>query len=401
MTKVSEIVKALVEKPIRLTYSTKTLCKQFDCSKEDIQQAKQIIRNEASEDAMKELEYWHESQKSISLKDFARTIGIDMDTPVEDDYDNPEPANWVEKQKWVKTKDKSVLYVRDDQANYQKEFERFVSTYKTPKLPVFHVPSRGSKMAVVCMFDIHLGKVADLYYTGNVDNPLMQEDNYQTEFAKLYTWLEKQDIEEILLPIGNDFFNVDDTRLTTTQGTPQDNTKNLQGVFELGLNLMCWTIDCLRQKWKVKVALVPGNHSGYTETLLATALAKIYEGVEGLTIDSRPVTRKYFKYGNNLIGLAHGELPLKRYADLLPYEAREFFSSCKHHEILVGDKHKEEVYRDHIVDGFGPIIRRLGALTKTDIWHYNQGFTLSKRRSYVLLYDKEKGLEVQYTNHAN
>lgn len=32
---------------------------------------------------------------------------------------------------------------------------------------------------------------------------------------------------------------------------------------------------------------------------------------------------------------------------------------------------------------------------------YNQIYTLSKRRSYVLIYDKENGLELQYTNHVN
>ena len=163
---------------------------------------------------------------------------------------------------------------------------------------------------------------------------------------------------------------------------------------------MTSTIDALSDICPVDVVLVIGNHAPTVETYLATALEGIYRNTNEVVVDSRPLGRKYYPYGKNLIGLAHGELPLKKYAELLPYEAKELFSEAEHIEVLVGDKHVEEIYKTPILDGDGLTVRRLAALTKTDLWHYTNGYTLSKRRSYVLVYNKNNGITLQYTNHA-
>lgn len=407
MSNYHRLIRAFNENPIRKTYSTKRLMKQFSVTEEHIKEAKLMLKGlkvKGHPEAEKNI------TEFISLKQFGEALGMNMEkkedkqVKVTLDFENATPLpNWVAKEKWVKSKEGSTHFINPDyvapeDTNYKQEFQDFLDQYKTPNLPVYHVPNTGSKMAVVCIFDLHLGKIADLFYAGNISNPLISEDDYQTEFAKLYTWLNTQDIEEILLPIGNDFFNVDDTRLTTQAGTKQDNSQNLSGVFAMGLDLLCWTIDSLRQRWKVKVVLVPGNHAPTVESYLASSLRKIYEGV--VEVDDRPISRKYFKYGKTLLGLAHGQLKLNRYAELLPYEAREIFSSCDYYEVLVGDKHIEEIYKKCTDEFEGVVVRRLAALTRTDLWHYNQGYSLSKRRSYVLVYDKEKGLTTQFINHV-
>lgn len=405
ISKVEILYKAFQENPTRLTYSTSKLQKQYDVTEEEVKEAKLLYK-------LNPLDFTVSQAMCIIKTDYEDSLWYStcsVNNPDKTNYkksfmtkilNDTNTEGWEVKQKWVKGPEGSQLMVKKEQeTDYKKEFKEFINSYK-PKTFNSQSVKSGKKLAVVCGFDLHLGKIAFHKYTGCTDG-LTQQREYKEEFNKLIDFVKTQDVEHIYLPIGNDLFNVDDTRLTTTRGTPQDNTKDLHGMFQLGLELMTTTIDALNQIAPVTVILVPGNHATNTETYLALSLESIYRDNSRVYVDHRPIPRKYYGWYNNLIGFAHGELPLKKYAELLPYEAKEFFSSCDHIEMLVGDKHIEETLKNHVVDGDGITIRRLAALTKTDVWHYQSGYSLSKRRSYVLIYDKFSGLEIQYTNSAN
>lgn len=401
---IEKIYNAFKENPTRLTYSNSKLQKQFNTTLEEVQQAKllyklnpiDIVVAQAMSIVKQDTEdsFWNTTYH-VPASELFETLTHSQPQSKED----KDETEWQVERKWVKGPEGSQLMVRKEpQIDYKKEFQDFINSYKTKPFTPKRIIS-GKKLAVVCAFDLHCGKIAFHKYTGNTDN-LKEQEKYREEFSKLIDFLRTQDLEHIYLPIGNDLFNVDDTRLTTTKGTNQDNTKDLHGMFQLGLNLMTETIDTLLQICPVTVILVPGNHATNTETYLALSIESIYRNNQNVFVDTRPILRKYYGWYNNLIGFAHGELPLKKYVELLPYEARPFFSSCDHIEMLVGDKHIEETFKNHVVDGVGLTVRRLAALTKTDVWHHQNGFSLSKRRSYVLIYDKNNGLEIQYTNTA-
>lgn len=422
------IYKAFQEKPIRVTYSTKKLEQQFVASESEVKQAKQLFklyskdytialtfglqRRDIYEDyeEPRETEVWVGTNRpeegvtysipaskvfDVLTSGYADTIKLK--TPVH----NSPNEEWEVKQKWVKGPEGSQLMVKKESTDYKKEFLDFVNKYQFNSVVASHPYKNNPKLAVVCLFDIHLGKIAHFKYTGNTDNLKEQEESYRIEFSKLLSFIKSQSIFEIILPIGNDLLNVDNVDLGTSKRTPQSNTSDLHGMFELGLNLMTETINSLVQLGcKVNVVLVPGNHATMSETYLALALDQVYKNDVRVDIDHSPNPRKYYQWGKVCLGFAHGELPLKKYAELFPHEAKEFFSSSNHFEMLVGDKHIEEVHKNGIHDD-GVIVRRLAALTKTDSWHHQSGYTLSKRRSYVLIYDKENGLEIQYTNCAS
>lgn len=411
------IYKAFQENPTRITYSTKNLQKQFKAEEKEVKQAKELFKT-YSKDYTVALTFG--LQRRDLYDDYEEPIeGVTYSIPASKFFDtltgkpNPnyldfksnkdskESEQWEVKQKWVKGPEGSQLMVKKDiSVDYKKEFLDFVSTHKPKTYPIKSYSGTRNKLAIVCMFDCHLGKIAFKHYTGNIDNLRYQED-YEEEFHKLLDFIKTQSPERILLPIGNDLFNVDNARLETLKGTKQSSTEDLHGVFSQGLDLMTLTIEALATIAPVDVILIPGNHAPTVETYLAIALKNLYALNPNITVDDRPIGRKYYPYGKNLIGLAHGELPLKKYAELLPYEAKEFFSNAEHIEVLVGDKHIEEIHKTPIVDGDGLTVRRLAALTKTDLWHFNQGYSLSKRRSYVLIYDKQRGIEIQYTNLAD
>lgn len=406
------IYKAFQENPIRLTYSTKNLQKQFKAEEKEVKQAKELFKTYPKDytvaltfglqrrdlyDDYEETELWTGTN---TLQDKAHTIPASKffnTLTGQDPYVSQKNDQWEVKQKWVKGPEGSQLMVKKDSTDYKKEFQDFLNNYEFKHIPATDSES-NFKLGVVCLFDIHLGKIAHFKYTGNLDNLKIQEETYLKEFSKLLDFLKTHKVYEIILPIGNDLLNVDNIDLGTTKRTPQSNTSDLHGMFELALHLMTESINALATLGcKVNVVLVPGNHASMSETYLALALSQIYKNDHRVDIDHSPNPRKYFQWGKVCLGLAHGELPLKKYAELFPFEAKEFFSSSKYFEILVGDKHIEEVHKSGTYDE-GVVVRRLAALTSTDMWHYQQGYTLSKRRSYVLIYDKENGLEIQYTN---
>ncbi len=429
------IYKAFQEKPIRVTYSTKKLEQQFGASESEVKQAKQLFklyskdytialtfglqRRDIYDDYEEPIEgvtYSIPASKAFDVltSGYAETRKLNdlvkrrSTCKPESNYldfksnkDSEESEQWEVKQKWVKGPEGSQLMVKKESTDYKKEFLDFVNKHQFNSVVANDSYQRNLKLAVVCLFDIHLGKVAHFKYTGNTDNLKEQEESYKAEFGKLLSFIKSQSIFEIILPIGNDLLNVDNVDLGTSKRTPQSNTSDLHGMFELGLNLMTETINSLAQLGcKVNVVLVPGNHATMSETYLALALDQVYKNDVRVDIDHSPNPRKYYQWGKVCLGFAHGELPLKKYAELFPHEAKEFFSSSNHFEMLVGDKHIEEVHKNGIHDD-GVIVRRLAALTKTDSWHHQSGYTLSKRRSYVLIYDKENGLEIQYTNCAS
>lgn len=297
------------------------------------------------------------------------------------------------------------IYVRPktevlSESNLLELFKEICQTYLPKafeKTKEKKITEDGKKLAVVCLFDVHLGKDSMPDYTSQTS---ITEMGVFREFAKIYKVLQTQKVNEIHFIVGNDFFNVNDQRLTTVKGTLQDNTNNLYMVYKEGLHLMMSCIDYLSEITKVKVILVPGNHAEYTETLLATSLNAIYYKSKNVEVFDAPTDRKYFKFGKTLIGYSHGVKDPSIYAKLLPFEAKEHFSSCDNFYVLLGDKHHEHTTRiSPVVEVDGVTVMQLGALSKTDRWHTKEGY-ISRRQSYLMIFDEEKGLEFQYSNLA-
>ena len=266
--------------------------------------------------------------------------------------------------------------------------------------PVEYAEERNLAL-VLCMFDIHFGRITHSHYSNSeLDYNLLLEDLTKVT-QELIGRLPHKQIEKIYLPIGNDFFNVDTSILTTTKGTPQDNTFDLHSVFDVGLYFMTQTIQMLSHIAPVEVIIVPGNHDRTTSMYMAVALDYIFQNYTNVVVDSRPVQRKYVQYGNNGLGFDHGELKMDQYARLFPYEAKKIFSETEHHEVLLGHYHHERgskpvIKTDFILESDGVVVRHLGAMTKQDRYTYASGYQVAKRRAYAIMYHKDKGRFMEY-----
>jgi hypothetical protein len=69
---------------------------------------------------------------------------------------------------------------------------------------------------------------------------------------------------------------------------------------------------------------VPGNHDPQTSYFLAKVLEAWFKNAKDVEINTEPKPRKYFLYGVNLIGFAHGDdEPLRDLPSLMANECRE------------------------------------------------------------------------------
>lgn len=237
--------------------------------------------------------------------------------------------------------------------------------------------------------DLHIGKMAWHPETahGHYDAKIAVSE-YTEALNGLMRLTPIDGIDRILLPLGNDFFNVDNQANTTTAGTPQHEDVRWQKSFLIGCSLMVKTITDLTQVAPVDVVMVPGNHDYERAFYLGEYLRAWFRDHPQVSIDNRPTFRKYYHYHRTLLGFTHGDkekgtdLPI-----LMAREMPEAWAKTKWQEWHMGHLHTEKV-REVV----GVKIRHLPSLTPADAWHAGKGYVGNTRAAEAFLYDKERGL---------
>jgi hypothetical protein len=210
----------------------------------------------------------------------------------------------------------------------------------------------------------------------------------------------KNEIDEILLPIGNDLFNIDNKHSTTTAGTPQQVDSRWQQMFYKAKELFIKNIDELSKIAPVKVLMVSGNHDYQTVFYLGAVLEAYYSNNGRVHIDNSPTQRKYHKYGINLIGFTHGNE--EKHQDLgliMATEKPDLWASTKCRQIHLGHFHSRKTTKYLDVQEFqGFTIRVLPSLSGTDAWHNSKGY-MSMKSGVAFLYDKDNGLVGEFSHN--
>lgn len=152
------------------------------------------------------------------------------------------------------------------------------------------------------LFDLHVGKMSWSAETGSdYDSNIAYEDARAT-LTDLLGQAAIYPLEEIMLPLGNDFFHSDTLAGATTAGTRMDVDTRFQLMFRRGRGLASWMIAQCADIAPVYVPIIPGNHDEQTAFLLGEVLAAEFAHDPRVTIDNSPKLRKYHVYGRNLVG---------------------------------------------------------------------------------------------------
>ena len=279
--------------------------------------------------------------------------------------------------------------------NVNKFIEEYSPDYKKIKR------EKGSHLLVINPADIHIGKYANGIETG---------EDYDSETAVLRVLegvqglIDKSkgfDIDKVLFCIGNDVLHIDNVYNTTTKGTHQDVDGKWWEHYEIALMLYVKCVEMLREIAPVDVLHSMSNHDYQSGFHLAHTLKSWFRKADDISFDVSVANRKYYKYGNNLIGLEHGDgakmdkLPL-----LMANEKPKEWSETKYrywylHHIHHKVKHKWLDAKDFI----GVTVEYMRSPSASDSWHARKGFCGVPKACEGFIHDKESGQVARLTHY--
>lgn len=264
----------------------------------------------------------------------------------------------------------------------------------------------GDKLLEIALFDLHLGNLvwADEAYE-NWDMKIAERVFKSAIADLLYQASEKYDIKRILYPIGNDFFHADNKEAQTTSGTAMDLDTRWHKMFRKGIELQRWAIEHMRGIAPVDVVVVPGNHDEISAAMMGEVLGAVYEHTEDVHIDNGPKSRKYYRFGETIIGFTHGnhekeaDLPMALAREADRYLGEPAFSDTSFREFQIGHYHhrRGRRYVASYEDKHGVLVRIIPTLTATDDWHMQKGYIFATRAAEAFIYDEELGLSGNLT----
>jgi len=304
------------------------------------------------------------------------------------------------KQFYIKVRLKKRLDLTSTE-KFRKELIKEIKRY-SPKVHTIKKKYSSGNMLEIMIPDLHLGKLGWSRETG--------EPNYDTKIActrfndSVDNLVSKamlfSKFERIVFVVGNDWFNSDRDYPfpQTTAGTPQHSDERWQKVFKTGRELATDTIDKLASIAPVDVILIPGNHAFQKEFYMGDSLECKYENHSHVNIDNRPTTRKYYNWGDCLIGFEHGrpsDAGMKRIQTLMQYEVPKMWANTRFHEWHMGDIHH---WKKTIVtteeDTQGIILRWMRTLMFNDEWEAKKGYK-SQKGAHAFIWNKKNGNEVE------
>lgn len=279
-----------------------------------------------------------------------------------------------------------------------KLFQELVAEHVVSRPKIKYPAKKEQNLLEVNIFDLHLGK---LCWGEEVNN------NYDIKIASkrfdyaLDTILKRAqafDFERILFPIGNDFFNSDNHLNTTTLGTRQDEDVRWQKSFKIGHKLLTDGINRMREFAPVDIIVIPGNHDFTKSFYLGEVIGAFYRNDESVMVNNSPNSRKYYEYGNTLLGFTHGdkEKP-EMLRSLMSGEAKEAWARTLYKEWHVGHQHRKlstkyAIKSNLLHEELGVVIRGMASLAGTDVWHHQSGYVGPIRAAEGFMWSKEMGM---------
>jgi len=254
--------------------------------------------------------------------------------------------------------------------------------------------SGGDYMLEINIFDLHFGKLCWNGETGEDYDTKIASKRFHDAIDDLITKAQPYKLKKILFPIGSDFFNSDNHGNTTTNLTPQDEDLRWMKTFRNGRKLIVEGIEKLMQVADVEVVVVQGNHDFERSYYLGDSIESWFRNNDNVNVNNSARPRKYFKFGNNLIGLTHGnnekvaDLPL-----LMASEEKDLWANTKFHEWHLGHlHHKKQFQFQSVAEQKGCTIRFMRSLSGTDAWHNLKGYVQNVQSAESFIWHKDNGL---------
>ena len=277
------------------------------------------------------------------------------------------------------------IVTKEDKGNLTEFKKKFFEEMKEyiPQVvdPVYNFKVGSLVAYEISLPDFHYGKI------GTISQAQANRDFLNT-IKELHRKAEGLNIEKFILPIGNDGLNSEGFSRATTKGTPQHDAEEWQQTFRGYWKLLVVAIDYLSAFAPVDVIVVQGNHDFERMFYIGEVIESWYKDYSGVTVDNSYESRKYYRYGKNMLMFTHGDK--EKTADmplLMATEQPLMFAACPNREVHCGHLHRE------IVNTYqGVKVRFLPSICTNDAWHKSKGYS-APREAQAYIWNKEKGCE--------
>ena len=300
---------------------------------------------------------------------------------------------------WFKDKKTSLFaknpgFKTEEETNLELIKGNIIDVLKKDSIKVEKENISGDHLLVVDPADIHIGKLCDSFETGNEYN---SEIAVKRCLKGVDGILEKSrgfNIDKIMFVGGNDVLHIDTPKRTTTSGTPQDTDGMWYGNFLKAVELYKNILDKLSTIAPVHFVYNPSNHDYTNGFFLCQLIEAYYSNNDNITFDVDIKHRKYFRYGNNLVGTTHGDgAKMQDLPNLMAYESPKYWGLTKHHYFFTHHLH-HKLSKDLI----GCTIEALRSPSGTDGWHHRNGYTGVPKAVEGILIHKDFGQVARLTN---
>ena len=303
---------------------------------------------------------------------------------------------------WLKTKQASLFFKnplhKDDAENKLDELcKKLIQDMKqfAPKYPIIkRDPGKKEYLLVIDPADIHIGKLADSFETGEDYNNQIAVKRVKQGVQGILNKAQGFPIDKILFIGGNDILHIDTPSRTTTAGTKQDTDGQWYSNFLIAKQLYVDILIQLISVADVHFTFNPSNHDYQTGFFLADVIKTYFANNKNISFDCSISHRKGYQYGNNLIGTTHGDGA--KIQDLPLLMAQEFpieWSKTKHRYVYT-----HHVHHKTSKDFIGVTVESLRSPSGTDSWHHRKGYQHAAKAVEGFIHHKENGQVARLTH---
>ncbi len=317
-----------------------------------------------------------------SIRSYAESLGLPkkksnlfQDVLVKNNFT---PPKW--KDGWLKTEEASIRIVNtENQVDHEEVKKEMISEMKkySPKYPKIKRGKTEPHLLVLNPADIHVNKLAVIEETGEEYNIKIALERVHHAVDRIIERADPYKLEKIVLCIGNDVLHTDNKN-STTAGTPQDMDKQWHQAFKIARKMYVDIIEKLVQVADVHIIHNPSNHDWYSGFMLADAIYCWFHKHPNITWDIEIRHRKYFTYGQNLIGTSHGDGAKENDLPMLMATEAKDWSSTTYRYVYLGHVHHKKQIKYVIGDKQQITIEYMRSPSGTDSWHDRNGYKGTK-----------------------
>lgn len=236
-------------------------------------------------------------------------------------------------------------------------------------------PRKGGRMALeLGIVDAHFGNSTLAWYRGALE--------------RIIEKITSRHWQQVIIPVGSDFFHVDNFKNTTSNGTVQSSVDWPAAVKD-GTTFVCAIIEsALESADEVYVYYEIGNHDESQTWMFAQGLAWKYPQVR---FDLAIAERKVHRFGKVAIGITHGDSRNRKDLDRVFMSEFPAFASAKVREV-----HAAHYHHEMSIDQFGVVTRSLSTAARTDKWHREEGFVGACKRWMLFSYEPDALVAIDY-----